>query len=70
MLCPKCKVECRIGKSYYVTRDDDTPERKTRLYMVHEMVCRNPQCPDFNAVVEKVENEQPLFFGEEAPAEG
>lgn len=56
MLCPKCAIECKIGKSYFKTVDDDTPDKKTKVYMCHDMVCRNKQCTNYDSVIETVEN--------------
>jgi hypothetical protein len=49
-LCPKCKTLLRVSGSKYVMRDG-------KLYMVQDLVCRNPQCLNNGVVVKKVEHE-------------
>lgn len=44
MNCPHCKLTAQIAKSRYVVRGDDSPDKETELYLVQELVCRNPQC--------------------------
>lgn len=53
MVCPKCNIVCRVGKTYYKTDDDGN--RK----ICHEMICRNRQCSEYNTVVEVIENPAP-----------
>lgn len=58
MVCPVCKIICRVGRTYYKAVDDDTPDKPTRIFIVHELVCRNRACPKYNTVVEVAEFEQ------------
>lgn len=49
MVCPSCKVQLRIGRSYTTVEDGNA-------VTVQEMVCRNPQCPyhKANAPVQRI----------------
>ena len=58
MLCPLCKLEMKIkGRKNVLKTDDDG---KTHLFLKLEMSCRNSKCPNFDKVVDTLENEQPL----------
>lgn len=57
MVCPKCNIVCRVGKTYYKTVDDDTAEKPTKVYVCHEMICRNRACSEYNTVVDVIENQ-------------
>jgi hypothetical protein len=35
----------------YVTVDDNTPEKETKLFIEQQFKCRNPQCQDFGKVI-------------------
>ncbi len=56
MQCPKCKIEAAIVKSGYVTKNDDTADKETELYMKHEYACRNKACDNFKKVIAIIEN--------------
>lgn len=58
MVCPTCKILCRVGKTYYKTANDDTPDLPTKIFLCHEMICRNRACPEYNKVVDTLEFEQ------------
>ena len=49
-LCPRCKTALRVSTSRYVLKSD-------KLYMVQELVCRNPQCEKNGEVIETIEHE-------------
>lgn len=51
--CPKCKTLLRIGGSKYVFRDG-------KLYIVQDLYCRNPKCPDNGNKVKSIETELPV----------
>lgn len=55
--CPLCKIEMRIGASRHVVKNDDTPDKKTQLFLQQDLVCRSRQCPNYGKVVKVVENE-------------
>lgn len=52
-LCPKCKTLLKISASKYVNKDG-------KIYMVQELTCRNPKCPNDGAVVETIRHELPV----------
>lgn len=56
MLCPKCRVECKVGKSYYKAVGDDSPTKQTKVYICHDMKCRNKKCEEYDTVVDTIEN--------------
>lgn len=56
-LCPKCDTALRISATKYVLREIDD---KVKLFVVQELTCRNPACPNNGVVVDTVESEQPL----------
>lgn len=53
MLCPKCKCELRINKSYLRVTGDKNPDTQTQVEQVLEFVCKNPQCTSFNQTTEQ-----------------
>lgn len=65
MVCPRCKIEARISNSKYVTENDTSPDKETKLYIVQEFTCRNPQCTDFGKVVIAKKNQLRLEKDEE-----
>lgn len=69
MECPKCNIVCRVGKTYYRTVDDDTPDKPTRIFLCHDMVCRNRACSEYNTVVDTLEFEQKNGLQPEPEAE-
>lgn len=60
MKCPLCNLEMRIKRSRYVTENDDTPTKQTRLYVVQDMSCMNRDCENYDKIVDTVRNEIPL----------
>ena len=52
-LCPKCNTLLRVSASKYVLKDG-------KLYMVQDLVCRNPKCLNDGVVVETIEHELPV----------
>ena len=50
MMCPDCGIEMRVG-STVIRTDKDTGEKKIE----QNLVCRNPQCPNYKTVVETIE---------------
>lgn len=65
MVCPKCKIEARISNSKYVTEGDASPNEETKLYIVQEFTCRNPQCTGYGKVVAAKKNSLKLEKDEE-----
>lgn len=57
MKCPLCQVEMRISKTRYETKNDDTAEKKTKLYAVQSLVCRSKQCENYGTLVQEVAHE-------------
>lgn len=51
MVCPKCNTLAAIGMTRYVVVDDNTPEKKTKLFIEQQFKCRNPQCQEFGNVI-------------------
>lgn len=52
MLCPLCQTEMRISRSVYRLKKIDPPE----MVIAHDLVCRSKQCPNYDKVVETIEN--------------
>lgn len=52
MKCPLCQREMRISRSAYKLKNVDPPE----LVIVHDHMCRNPKCSNYNKVVTTKEN--------------
>lgn len=50
MNCPYCKNPCHIKGSRYVIRKD-------KLYLVQDLICRNPMCDHRHQVVDVIEHE-------------
>ncbi len=65
MQCPLCRIEAAICGSRYVTENDTTAEKETKLYIEQDMKCRNPNCSNYNKIVGKVRNELPVSKGTE-----
>lgn len=61
MQCPLCRLEMSIQASRYRVENDDAPEKETQLFVEHDMVCRNKQCPNHGKVVTTVKN--PIKLG-------
>ncbi len=51
MQCPKCKVEAGISATRYEVSNDDTAAQETKLFIVQDFVCRNPQCSDYQKII-------------------
>ena len=47
MMCPICGIEMRVGSTR--TKEEDPK------IIEQDLVCRNPQCPNYKSVVETVE---------------
>lgn len=60
MQCPKCKLELFIDKTRYVVEDDNTEEKKTKLFYEQDLVCRNTNCSEFGKVVDTSRSEIPI----------
>jgi len=56
MNCPYCGLTLMIMGSQYKTVNDDTPDKPTELYLVQELMCRNPQCKHNGEIVNTVEH--------------
>lgn len=56
MNCPYCKLATIIKDSRFKTVHDDTPDEPTELYLVQELMCRNPQCEHNGEVVQTIEH--------------
>jgi hypothetical protein len=52
-MCPKCNTALRVSAGRYVLRDG-------KLFMVQDLVCRNPKCLNNGVVVKTIEHELPL----------
>lgn len=50
MNCPHCKTTAMIKGSRYVIRGE-------KLYLVQELMCRNPQCDHNGEIIETIEHE-------------
>lgn len=57
MLCPKCGTEMRIGSTVQQVTGDSSTETPTVVKTVQTLVCRNPQCMNFEKVVANAETE-------------
>lgn len=55
MECPKCKTALRVNATKYVIRDN-------KLFVVQDLVCRNPDCLNNGIVVKTIEHEKPVSF--------
>lgn len=40
-ICPKCNSMLRIGKTFYSTENDGTPETETKIFVNMPMLCVN-----------------------------
>ena len=61
MLCPLCKVEMRLESRTAVT-GDESPDTETRVLLVQEFFCRNPQCERYGGgCVDRVTHPVPLI---------
>lgn len=56
MRCSACGVDAMIGRSYVTVQGDQSPDTKTQVYTVQEIICRNPRCKRHGEVVETVKN--------------
>lgn len=62
MQCPLCKIEAAIAASKYVLSTDTLPQffNEPKLFIEHEMKCRNPKCSNYNKIFATVRNELPV----------
>lgn len=61
MKCPLCRLEMSILASRHKVINDTTPDAETKLFIEHDMTCRNKQCPNHGKVVEIIQN--PIKLG-------
>ena len=57
MKCPKCDIEAAIVTTRYVTENDDTADKKTKLFIEQDFACRNPNCTEHETIIGTVRNE-------------
>lgn len=57
MKCPLCDLEMVIKEKHRKIENDDTPDKETKVYIIHDMTCRNRKCNNYNKVVEQVKDE-------------
>jgi hypothetical protein len=63
-ICPKCNSLLRVGRNYYTTENDDTPDLETKIFITLEMLCINVDCNNYagediekpNVIVETIKN--------------
>ena len=60
MKCPLCNIEARITATRNVVEHDDTPDEQTTLFVVQDISCVNPECANYNKVIDTIRNELPL----------
>lgn len=44
MLCSKCNTAAQIRSAKTFVENDDTPDKKTEVFLIQEFVCRNSRC--------------------------
>lgn len=54
MQCPKCSIDMTVDYGGIECKNDDTPDLQTEVYSLQSLLCRNPQCQNYNRVVEIV----------------
>lgn len=57
MKCPLCSLEMSIQASRNVVENDTTPDKETKLFIEHDMTCRNSKCPNHWKVVSIIKNQ-------------
>lgn len=62
--CKACSGELRVAGSKYAVKNDDTPDAKTRLYVVLSMECVNPNCTECGNTIEVAIEEELAVNGE------
>ena len=45
---------------HMVVENDNTPDKETKLFTVHDWACKNKHCPMFTQVVETTRSENKL----------
>lgn len=55
MLCPKCNCEMSVVKGYNILKNDDTPDKETKLYRVVVHKCNNKKCSNQDEIKEQIE---------------
>lgn len=56
MKCPLCNIEAAIAGNKHVVTNDVPP----KLYIELQMKCRNPNCINYDHIIDKVRNEIPV----------
>lgn len=54
MQCPQCSIDMDVRYDGVELINDDTPDVATEVYSLQSLICRNPQCANYNRVVEIV----------------
>lgn len=64
MKCPKCNIEMAITASRNVVVDDNTADKETKLYIEHDLSCRNRNCDNHGKVVKTTRNQLQISKGQ------
>lgn len=54
MKCRRCNIDMRVDAAGVEIINDDIPDRVTEVYSVQTLTCRNPDCSNYNKVVETI----------------
>lgn len=60
MKCPLCNVEMVSTANRMIVENDDTAEKETKLFIEHDMSCRNKNCPNNGRVVTTLKDEMKI----------
>lgn len=56
MECPICHLAAMISGTRHEVEGDQSPDTETKVYLVQEFSCRNPQCPSNGKVIGEVKH--------------
>lgn len=57
MKCPLCNIEAAIAETKYVYEQE---EEEIKLFLKQDMKCRNPNCSNYNTIIDTVKNPLPV----------
>lgn len=57
MKCPLCNIEASIAESKYVYEQEN---EEIKLFLKQDMKCRNPNCSNYNTIIDTVKNQLPV----------
>lgn len=55
-LCPICKQPLYVKSGGYKAKNDDTPDKETKIYLIQYQYCGNKECKNVGEIVGTIEH--------------